>query len=221
MNNRNTVLITLVLAGLAFMAAAILFPQMTEPMAVHWGADGTANGYGTRFEGLFLLPIIALAVTLLMLGLPYIDPLKKNIENFRTDYNLFVVFMSGFFYYIFALTIMYNFDLRFSMTTFLQPAYAILMIFAGRLLKRTKRNYFIGIRTPWTLANDVVWEKTHRFGGSAFQAAGLICLVGMFFPAVGFFFLIVPILGAALLSVVYSYFAFRSEEKKLNLKNVE
>ncbi len=214
MKTRTTVLITLVLAGLAFLIGAYLYPAMGEPMAIHWGADGHADGYGSRFEGLFLLPIIALGATLLMLGIPALDPLKRNIEKFRDQYNIFVVFMSAFFYYLYALTLLYNFGLTFSMTTFLIPAFALMMFFSGQLIKKAKRNYFIGIRTPWTLASDVVWDRTHRFGGTAFQAAGLLCLPGMLFPPVAFLWMMAAILGAALLVVIYSYLAFRQEEKK-------
>jgi uncharacterized membrane protein len=214
MKTRTTILITLVLAGLAFLVGAYLYPAIGEPMAIHWGADGRADGYGSRFEGLFLLPIIALGAALIMLGIPALDPLKKNIEKFRDQYNLFVVFMSVFFYYLYALTLLYNFGLTFSMTTFLIPAYALLMVFSGHLIKKAKRNYFIGIRTPWTLANEVVWDRTHRFGGTVFQAAGLLCLPGMLFPPMAFLWMMVTILGAALLVVVYSYLVFRQEEKK-------
>jgi uncharacterized membrane protein len=214
MNTRNTVLITLVLAGLAFLAGAALYPQMGTVMAIHWGPAGNADGFGGRFEGLFLLPIIALGATLLMLGLPLIDPLKYNIEKFRRDYNLFVVFMSAFFYYVHTLTILYNFGLTFSMTTFLMPAFALLLFFTGRMLKRARRNYFIGIRTPWTLSSDVVWDRTHRFGGTAFQVAGAFSLIGMLFPPVAFLFLMVPMLTAAFLVIVYSYLVFRQEQKK-------
>jgi uncharacterized membrane protein len=214
MNTRNTVLITLVLAGLAFLAGAALYPQMGAVMATHWGPAGNADGYGSRFEGLFLLPIIALGSILLMLGIPLIDPLKNNIEKFRREYNLFVVFMSVFFYYLYALTILYNFGLTFSMTTFLIPAFALLLFFSGRLLKRARRNYLIGIRTPWTLSSDVVWERTHRFGGTAFQVAGVLSLIGMLFPSVAILFLMVPLLTSAFLMIVYSYLVFRQEEKK-------
>ncbi|MHC1782118.1 MAG: SdpI family protein [Anaerolineaceae bacterium] len=214
MNTRNTVLVTLILAGLAFLAGAALYPQMGAQMATHWGPAGNADGYGSRFEGLFLLPIIAMGATLLMLGIPLIDPLKSNIEYFHREYNLFVVFMSAFFYYLYVLTILFNFGLTFSMTTFLIPAFALLLYFSGRLLKRARRNYFIGIRTPWTLSSDVVWDRTHRFGGTAFQVAGAFSLVGILFPSVAFLFLMVPLLTVAFLVILYSYLVFRQEEKK-------
>jgi uncharacterized membrane protein len=215
MNTRNTVLITMVLAGLVFLAAAIVYPQMSEPMAIHWGANGAANGFGSRFQGLFLLPLIGLGVSLLLLVIPHIDPLKANIEKFRSEYNVFVVYISAFMYYLYGLTIFYNFSYHFSMTTFMMPAFAGLMFFSGRLLKRTHRNYMIGIRTPWTLSSDVVWDRTHRFGGTAFQVSGALTLVGMLFPPVAFLFMIVPILFAAVLMVAYSYVVFKQEEQKL------
>lgn len=214
MNTRNTFLITSILGGIAFIVGAYLYPQMGERMATHWGISGAADGFGSRFEGLFLLPLIAFAASCLMLAIPYIDPLKSNIEKFRSEYNLFVVFMAGFFYYLYALTILYNFGIRFSMTTFFMPALALLMLYTGRLLKRTHRNYFIGIRTPWTLANDTVWDKTHKFGGTAFQVVGVITLLGIFFPEQAFMFLMIPLMIAVVSMLVYSYIAFKQVEFK-------
>jgi uncharacterized membrane protein len=214
MNTRNTFLITCILGGIAFLVGAFLYPQMGERMATHWGISGAADGFGSRFEGLFLLPLIAFGASVLMLAIPYIDPLKSNIEKFRSEYNLFVVFMAGFFYYLYALTILYNFGMRFSMTTLLMPALTLLMLFSGRLLKKTHRNYFIGIRTPWTLANDTVWDKTHQFGGTAFQVVGLITLIGVFFPEQSFMFLMIPLMIAVVSMLIYSFVAFKQLESK-------
>jgi uncharacterized membrane protein len=84
----------------------------------------------------------------------------------------------------------------------------------GFMLRKAKRNYFIGIRTPWTLANDVVWDKTHSLGSKLFIAAGFLTFLGIAFPQKTFAILMVSILGATLITVVYSYIIFRQEEKK-------
>ena len=83
----------------------------------------------------------------------------------------------------------------------------------GLLLGKAHRNYFIGIRTPWTLNSETVWNKTHRLGSKLFQFAGAITLLGVFFPRYAIYILLVTILGTVLLTTVYSYFAFRQESQ--------
>jgi uncharacterized membrane protein len=100
------------------------------------------------------------------------------------------------------------------MTYALIPAFSLLFIGLGFFIERTKQNWFIGIRTPWTLSSPVVWEKTHKAGGWLFKAAGVLSLVGLLLPLeLAFSLMIVPILIAALGSVVYSYIAYRQEQQ--------
>jgi uncharacterized membrane protein len=89
------------------------------------------------------------------------------------------------------------------------PAFAILFYYAGILIEKSKRNYFIGIRTPWTLTSDEVWDKTHRLGGKSFKAAGIASLAGLLFPKIAFYLVIGLVLTAAIISVVYSYLIWR------------
>ena len=79
----------------------------------------------------------------------------------------------------------------------------------GVLIEKSKRNWFVGIRTPWTLSSDRVWEKTHKIGGKLFKIAGAIVIIGMFFPDYLTWFILVPILIAAIFPVIYSYFEYR------------
>ena len=92
---------------------------------------------------------------------------------------------------------------------FMIPAFAILFYLAGDLIGKSKRNYFIGIRTPWTLSSDEVWDKTHKLGGKLFKTAGVASLAGLLFPKIAFYFVIIPVLLFAIISVAYSYIIWR------------
>ncbi len=94
------------------------------------------------------------------------------------------------------------------MNQLILPAFAGLFFLVGHLIKHARQNYFIGIRTPWTLANTAVWDETHRVGGIAFQVAAAISLVGLFAPNLAMYFIVIPVLLVALGSVVYSYILF-------------
>jgi len=88
----------------------------------------------------------------------------------------------------------------------------VVMIGIGFVLDKTKPNWFLGIRTPWTMSSPNVWEKTHRLGGLLFKIGGVVLLAGVAFsPQTGFLLMIGLILAITLVTVVYSYFAYRAE----------
>ena len=146
-------------------------------MASHWGVNDQVNGTMSRFWGAFLMPLMSLAMLGLFLLIPAIDPLKANIAQFRGPFNLFIVLMIVFLTYVHGLTIAWNLGYTgFQMSTALLPAMGLLFIFVGYMLAKAKRNFFIGIRTPWTLSSDTVWDKTHALGSKLFIASGHPCL---------------------------------------------
>jgi uncharacterized membrane protein len=212
-------LIPIFLLVLAFyVLAGIFYPQMPETMASHWNAAGEADGYTGRFWGMFLFPFIVTGISLLLLAVPYIDPLKANIGKFIGLYGWFIILFQIFFLYIYVLSILWNLDYRFDMTQLLMPATGFLFVFVGILLMRSKRNYMIGIRTPWTLANDEVWDRTHRLGGRLFIAAGILTVLSVFWPGIAIWVLMGGLLVATLISLVYSYWVFQQVSRPVIAK---
>jgi len=201
----------LVLFGLGFLMA----PAMPDLVPTHWNIRGEVDGWGSKYINLFLMPAVALFVYLLMSFLPAIDPLKKNYAHFAKPYLYFKIFLAFFFVYLY-------FFLLYSSVKFTPPEgslmfaipFALLFCFIGWLLPQIKRNFFIGIRTPWTLVSDENWKKTHIFGGKVFIAAGVISLLAAFFGSVAsFIVLISSVLLATVVTIVYSYLIFRKEKK--------
>jgi uncharacterized membrane protein len=86
---------------------------------------------------------------------------------------------------------------------------AILWFLLGAFLKKLKRNWFMGIRNPWTLSSDAIWEKTHRVGGKLFQATAIILLLGMWFPNLFLVFILVPTLITVIFTIIYSYLEYK------------
>ena len=111
--------------------------------------------------------------------------------------------------YLQLATITFNMGIRFEFGKALLPAFAILFWFAGALMAKAKRNFFIGIRTPWTLSSDKIWKATHKLGARLFKLAAVVILAGMLAPGfVAFVIMVVAVLAAALISIVYSYVLF-------------
>jgi len=198
---------------LSFVIGIYYYPQMPEKIASHWNAQGQVNGYMNRFWGLFLMPIISVGLFLIFILIPGIDPLKSNIRQFRKYYDGFVVLMMVFLFYLHLLTILWNTGYKFNMIALLSPAFAILFYYAGILIENSRRNWFIGIRTPWTLSSDKVWENTHKIGGKLFKISGIVALAGAFFQNYAIFFIIFPIIIVSIYTVVYSYFEYQKEIK--------
>ena len=189
---------------------------MPEKMASHWNIKGEVDGYLSKFWGLFLMPLLSIGILLLYLIIPNIDPLKKNIEKFRKYFDGFIILLLLFLFYLYVLTIFWNLGLKFDIGQAIMPALAILFYYCGILLEKAKRNWFIGIRTPWTLSSDEVWDKTHKLGGKLFKIAGLFVLLGLFFKKYIFWFILVPIFTAVIYIIAYSYFEY---QKVQNLKS--
>ena len=196
----------------SFVIAFILYPQMPENMASHWGLNGEVNGYMPKFWGLFIMPILSLGMFFLFLLIPKLDPKEKNIRKFQKYYNVFIFVIFLFLFYLNLLTIFWNLNYRFNFITAIVPPFAILFFFVGLLLKNTRPNWFIGIRTPWTLENEEVWLKTHKLGGLLFQICGAISLLGLLFQPIAFYLVIIPVLLVTFITVLYSYLIYKPQK---------
>ena len=210
---RKSEIIVLAIVLASFVIGIAFYPQMPEQMASHWNAQGQVDGYMSRFWGLFLLPLIFVGLALLFIAIPRIDPLKANIEQFRRYYDWFILLFSVFMFSLYLWTILWNIGIEISPNIFLPIGLGLLFFYIGTLLEKTKRNWFIGIRTPWTLSSERVWEKTHKIGGMLFKVAGLISLLGVFFGNYALFFVIVPVILVAIYTVFYSYFEYQKESR--------
>ncbi len=199
---------------LSFVLGAYEYPSMPDRMATHWGLKGEANGYASKAAGLFMLPVLSLILLGFFVAIPYIDPLKQNIKRFIGYYDGFVLVFTVFLLYLHLLTILYNLGYLFNMTELLSPALGLLYYFVGVLIGKSKKNWFIGIRTPWTLSSDFVWEKTNGLGGKLFKIAGVISLLGIFSGNYALILVIVPMIVFSAYLVVYSFLEYRKEAAK-------
>lgn len=209
---RKTEVIALGIILISFLIGIYFYSKMPEMMASHWNAKGEVDGYMSRFWALFLMPLMSFGLFLMFLIIPKIDPLKQNIEKFRKYFDIFIILMLGFLFYIYLLTIFWNLGTRFSMTQLMIPALSALFYYCGILVENAKRNWFIGIKTPWTLSNEKVWEKTHKLGGKLFKAAAIIILLGIVLENYALLFVLAPIFFVSIYLVVYSYFQYQKEK---------
>lgn len=215
MNTRLTTILVLVLILAAAVAGLSLWDRFPAQMASHWNVNDQVDGYMSKFWGVFLMPLITLGLLVLFLVIPNIDPLRANIAQFREVFNLFILLIVGFMVYIYALTLLWNLGYTtFGVGKAMMPGLGILFIFIGYMLRKAKRNFFIGIRTPWTLSSDRVWEETHRIGAVLFMISGVLAFIGGFFGGTtAFWLLFAPLMGSAIFLLVYSYLLYQREDR--------
>ena len=199
---------------LSFAVAIYYYPKMPLQMASHWNAEGNVNGWMLKPWALFLMPVLSLVMLFFFRWLPKIDPLRENVAKFKDQYNIFILGMIGFLFYIYILTIVWNLGSVFNMTKLMIPGIAVVFFICGNLIEHAKRNWFIGIRTPWTMSSDHVWDKTHELGAKAFRITAFIMLLGVFFETLAIWFVLVPVFLAVIVVFVYSYYVHKNHKSR-------
>jgi uncharacterized membrane protein len=214
MSTRMTIIISLFLVLAAVVLSLSIYNQLPEQVASHWNMNDEVDGYMPRFWGAFLMPLVALALLGLLLVIPHLDPHKANIASFRGPFNAFVLLLVAFMLYLHVLTLLWNLGYQdIKLSAVLLPAVGLILAFAGVLMGKTKRNFFIGIRTPWTLSSDTVWEQTHRLGSKLFVVMGLLVMLASLFGQTGLLMVLPVILLSVLAPVIYSYILYRRETR--------
>lgn len=211
MKIRKSEMIIFGITLLFFVIGVWLYPQMPEQMAIHWNIRGEVDGYISRFWGVFLFAFIFVGLALFFVVIPRIDPLKANIEKFRGYYDGFVILFSIFWLSTYLHVALWNLGVKVNPMILFPIGIGFLFFYVGILCENAKRNWFIGIRTPWTLSSDKVWEKTHRIGGKMFKIAGVVALLGAIFQDYAFLLILAPAILVIAYTFTYSYFEYQRE----------
>jgi len=189
---------------------AIFFNQLPDQVPMQWGVDGSVNWYGSK-KIAFLINNGALIFTYLLLYiLPKIDPKRKNYQQFSRSYRITFYTVIGILFIINLFVLFTSLGHQLKLHFFIPILVGLLMIIMGNYMQTFKPNWFIGIRTPWTLSNKEVWRKTHRLGSKIFILLGFILILMPFVPETLVFpaILISTIIGV-LIPIGYSYYLYQ------------
>lgn len=204
-------LVAIILILITGLAWAYAWPDLPDTMAVHWGMEGV-NGYASKFNAMLLLLGIMIFTYVLLTITPKIDPKKKNYDKFSKGYMIinYSVVVLLFLVNMLVIGVGLGYDIPMNSTPLILVG--LLFIVIGNYLPQCKPNYFVGIKTPWTLSNEEVWRKTHRFSGKVFVILGIIMILSVFVPVTWKSFVMVGIIiGAVGLTMGYSYIAYKKE----------
>ena len=195
---------------ISFIASVYFYAHFPDRVPTHWNFKGQVNGWSSKGFGAFFFPIVNAAMYLLLLLLPIIAPRRERYEQFAKPYHIvksaIVAFMTLIYFYTGFAGLGYKMP---PMNTLISVSMGILFIIIGNYLGKVKSNWFMGIRTPWTLSNEEVWNKTHRLGGKLFVVGGFISIVGSLMPTnVLWIIFIIDILIITLVPTIYSYWLY-------------
>ena len=202
------ILIALIILS-SFVISIYFYPKVPDQMATHWNSQGEVNGYMSKTWGMFLIPLMLIPFIALFIIIPKIDPLKKNFKKFINYYDGLIIVLFIFLFFIHCLMILWNIGYQYDIGIMINIPIALLFLYMGLIMKHLKRNWFVGIRTPWTISDDKVWKKTHEKAAVVFKIAAVLTLVGLFFGNYSIWFLLVPILAGTCYLFIYSYFEYK------------
>lgn len=216
MKNPRMRILTYVLAAITLLAAAVLYPTLPDQIPTHWNQNGTVT-YGAR-STIFLTAGMGLLLAVLFDVLPKIDPRRQNYQKFGSYYDTFCVLMQ--FFLLIVNGVIFTETLRpgtLSVPMIIMVMIGCLFLFLGNIMPKIKSNFYMGIKTPWTISSEEVWRKTHRLGGKCFFAVGLLSVLSAFLPwknEVFFGCYTALVLIACLVPGIMSYVWWKQEQRR-------
>lgn len=220
---RVYVVATLLLIVAALGASLVLYNQMPEKIPTHWNIQGEIDGYGSKQWAAFLLPGMLAGLTLLFAVLPWLSPKHFEVDSFKSTYWFIVLVISAAMTYIHGLTLWAAVSQTpIDISRALLAGLLIMFGLMGNVLGKVKRNFYVGVKTPWTLANERVWNETHRLAARLFVVAAILGLVALIplipLPASGITAFALIML-ASLFPVGYSLWLYKKLERRGELGN--
>ncbi len=203
----------LIVGMLAFTLA--VYGSLPEQLPTHWNIRGEADDWSSRAVGAFMMPAISTALWLLLPLLRRVDPRRPHYERFGETFwvlvNILVLFMGAMHVLVLGTGLGWRIDVTRASLVML----GLLLIALGNYLPRVRSNWWMGIRTPWTLESETVWRQTHRVAGVTFVAGGVLAVLAALLPGAASFAVgMTAMMAGALIPTVYSYIAYRREQRR-------
>ena len=210
-------LIGIVLTTAALVATMVAYPHLPNTIATHWNMQNQPNGYSPKWSLFLIGPGLMAAMMLLMYLLPWLSPRNFEVDSFRSTYLQIMLILICLLGYLYAVTLWAGLGRSTDVGRAIVGGICLLFALLGNLMGKVRRNFYIGIRTPWTLANERVWNATHRFAAKTFVLGGI---AGLVLTALGLngILVVAVLLIAAFMPVVYSLVFYKQLERREELQ---
>ena len=199
-----------------FLMILAVYNKLPAEVPMHWNIHGEIDRYGSRNE-LFLIAGINVFLGVFMSAVAKIDPKQKNYTKFRETYDWMVIWTLGFMTVLMGVVLMETMEpgtINISKVACMMVG--VLFIVLGNMMPKVKQNFFTGVKTPWALSSEVVWNKTQRLGGKSMVLGGVLILLSGFLSngkAAVFLIILIAIL-ISILPMVMSYIWYKQEMDK-------
>lgn len=198
------VLLVIAMGGIGWYFA----DKLPDRVPMHWNIAGEADGFGNKTQGLWTIPIMSIGILLLFWVLPMLDPKKDKYKQFQESWEELQTYFMIFMVYTYTIAL-YAAVAKIDVGAWVMGGIGLLFVLLGNLLGKIRQNYFVGIKVPWTLNNEEVWNKTHRVGGWCFVIAGIMMIINAWAQ-----FMIGWVFGVAMgiclvVPIVYSYVIYK------------
>jgi uncharacterized membrane protein len=210
---RNYYIVGAALIAAVLAATALAYPHLPNVVPTHWDARGNVNGWSAKWTLFVLEPGIMAGILLLFTALPWLSPKRFEVNSFRSTYLYIMVMVLAMMAYAHALILAAALSWTFDMSRAIEGGICLLIALLGNVMGKVRRNFFVGIRTPWTIANEHVWNATHRFAAKTFFAGGALGLLAVILRA-PFWLVMGAIMIATLVPVIYSLVFYKQLESR-------
>lgn len=211
--NRNYYLGAAAVIVAVLLGTLVAYPQLPNIVPTHWDAQGHINGWGPKWSLLVYGPGLMLFIVLMFSALPWLSPKKFEVDSFRATYLYIMIVIVAMLAYCQILILVTALGVVLDVSRAIEGGVCLLIALLGNVLGKVRRNFFVGIRTPWTIANEQVWNATHRFAARTLFAGGLIGLIAVIFRA-PFWLPVTTIMVAAVIPVIYSLMLYKRLEHR-------
>jgi len=196
-----------------FAGIAVAYSHLPAIVPMHWNAHGQVNGWGPKWQLFLWGPGMMSLMVLMFTALPWLSPKHFEVDSFRSTYLYIMIVLVALMAYINLLVLAAAIGIALDMTRAILGGVSLLVALMGNVLGKVRRNFYIGIRTPWTIANEQVWNATHRFAAKTFFAAGLVALALTVLRS-PFWVPFAAILTGALAPAIYSLIVYKQLERR-------
>lgn len=211
--NGKYYLVGMLLTAAVLVATVVAYPHLPSSVATHWNMQNQPNGYSPKWALFLIGPGFMAGMMLLMYFLPWLSPKNFEVDSFRSTYLQIMLMLVTMVAYFYAVILWAGVGHSLNVGRAIVGGVCLLFALLGNLMGKVRRNFYIGVRTPWALANERVWNATHRFAAKTLVAGGL---AGLALTAAGLNGrpVIVVLLAGAFVPVVYSLVFYKQLERR-------
>jgi uncharacterized membrane protein len=210
---RKYYLVAMLLTVAVLVATVVAYPRLPDSLATHWNLHNQPNGYSPKWTLFLVGPGLMAFMMLLMYVLPWLSPKNFEVDSFRSTYLQIMLMLVCMMACLYAVTLWAGLGHAVDVGRAIVGGICLIFALLGNLMGKVRRNFYIGVRTPWSLANEQVWNATHRVAAKTLVAGGLL---GLALIAAGLDgrSVIVVILAAAIIPIVYSLVFYKQLERR-------